>query len=245
MQLSFIVPAYNEESYIGDCLDSIIRHMSGRMREIIVVDNASTDRTAEIANSRAGVRVVYEGRKGVSYARQCGLERATGDVLAFVDADTRLSSTWADVAERELEHNRDIVCLSGPYRFYDGPVIKRWLLNVICWTSFFFAHHVFGYMVVGGNFVARREAMIQAGGFDTTIDFYGDDNDLGRRLHCRNKISFQSEFFIFTSARRFYAEGLAKTSAIYLVNFLWVFFFHRPFSASHHDVRTLYIQEKK
>jgi glycosyltransferase involved in cell wall biosynthesis len=245
MQLSFIVPAYNEELYIGDCLDSIIRHTFGHLHEIIVVDNASTDRTSEIANSRAGVRVVYEGRRGVGYARQCGLEQATGDVLAYVDADTRLPSTWLDVAERELGDHRDIVCLSGPYRFYDGPMIKRWLLNVICWTSNLFAHYVFGYMVVGGNFVARREAIIEVGGFDPTIDFYGDDADLGRRLHLRKRISFRASLFIFTSARRFYAEGLAKASAIYLVNFLWVFFFHRPFSESHRDVRALYIEGKR
>jgi glycosyltransferase involved in cell wall biosynthesis len=240
MQVSFIVPAYNEELYIGSCLDSIIRHTSGHFHEIIVVDNASTDRTSEIARSRVGVRVVYEERRGVNYARQCGLEEATGEVLAYVDADTRLSSAWMGVAEQEFERDGELACLSGPYRFYDGPKLKRWVLNAICWSAFLAAYNLFGYMIVGGNFIATKRAIIEAGGFDRTIDFYGDDTDLGRRLHLRRKVGFRADFYIFASARRYYAEGLVRTSAVYLINFFWVVLFHRPFSASHLNVRTQY-----
>jgi glycosyltransferase involved in cell wall biosynthesis len=240
MQVSFVVPAYNEESYIGDCLDSIICHAAGHIHEIIVVDNASTDQTSEIARSRLGVRVVSEPRRGVNYARQHGLEDATGNILAYLDADTRLSPTWMSIAEREFEHCDGLVCLSGPYRFYDGPTIKRWLLNAICWSAFRIAYQLFGFMIVGGNFVATKEAIIEAGGFDQTIDFYGDDTDLGRRLRLRRKTGFRTDFFIFASGRRYYALGLVRTSTIYLLNFFWVILFHRPFSVSHIDVRTQY-----
>lgn len=75
MKLSIVIPAHNEEGYISNCLDSLNRYIVGdpKLLEIIVVDNASTDKTAEIANKFSGVRVVSEPRKGANYARQKGL----------------------------------------------------------------------------------------------------------------------------------------------------------------------------
>src|SRR5258708_36715056 len=111
--------------------------------------------------------------------------------------------------------------------------------------GFFTAYQLFGYMVVGGNFIAAKWAIVEAGGFDKTIEFYGDDADLGRRLRLRRKCGFRTGFFIFASGRRFYAEGLVRTNAVYLLNFLWVFLFHKPFSSSHLDVRTRYPEGKQ
>jgi len=72
MVLSFVVPAFNEEAYIGDCLESILQQTKQIQDsiEIIVVNNASTDRTREVALSYPGVRVVDEPRKGLTFARQ-------------------------------------------------------------------------------------------------------------------------------------------------------------------------------
>jgi glycosyltransferase involved in cell wall biosynthesis len=117
--VSLIIPAHNEEAYIGFCLDSVLQNAAGRFHEIIVVDNASSDRTAEIARARHGVRVVQEMQKGVCFARQRGLEEATGKVLAYIDADTRLPADWASIAERTFQNRPNLVCLSGPYRYYD------------------------------------------------------------------------------------------------------------------------------
>jgi GT2 family glycosyltransferase len=127
--------------------------------------------------------------------------------------------------------------LSGPYRYYDGPKATRRVLN---WFSRFavpMGHWLFGYMVVGGNFIATKRAIKEAGGFDTTINFFGDDSDLGRRLHRVGQMAYRSDFFVWSSGRRFYAEGLLQTSLLYLMNSLWVVFFRKPFSTSHRDVR--------
>jgi glycosyltransferase involved in cell wall biosynthesis len=240
MKLSFIVPAYNEEAYLGECLDSILRNASERYHEIIVVDNASTDLTSEIALSYAGVRVVYEGQQGITCARQRGLEEATGDILAYVDADTRLPPMWMGIAERAFEQDDELVCLSGPYRYYDGPAIKRWLLNAICWIALLTGYLLFGYMLNGGDYVVKKRALVSAGGFNKAIDFFGEDTDIGRRLFLQGKVAYSNDFFILTSARRFYAEGLFRANAVYLINFLWVAFFHRPFSTSHLNIRALF-----
>ncbi len=238
MKVSFIVPAFNEEGYIGECLDSIIRHAAEHIHEIIVVDNGSTDRTAEIASMRDGVRVIAEPRLGVTHARQRGFKEAAGDLLAYVDADTRLPPEWIKIALDSYERDCNLVCLSGPYRYYDGRKITRCFLGVTCWIALATGFKMFGYMVNGGNFVVTKRAMADVQGFDLGIDFFGDDADVARRLRCTGKSLFRTDFFIFTSARRFYAEGLIKTLAIYMMNFLWVALFLRPYSTSHVNVRS-------
>jgi glycosyltransferase involved in cell wall biosynthesis len=95
MKLSFVIPAYNEEALLRPCVHSIMAQLAqeGMDAEIIVVNNASTDRTREIAASLAGVRVVDEPHKGIVRARQ-QIVAATGDLIANIDADTRLAPGW-------------------------------------------------------------------------------------------------------------------------------------------------------
>jgi len=243
--LSVIIPAYNEEAYIGPCLDSVLQNAIGRFHEIIVVNNASTDRTYEVARARRDVRVVHEKQKGICFARQRGFEEATGEILAYIDADTRLPANWALIAERTFQNRPNLACLSGPYRYYDGPEAKRWVLNWFSRSVVPIGNWLFGYMVVGGNFIATKRAIKEAGGFDKTINFFGEDLDLGRRLHRVGQMAYRSDFFVWSSGRRFYAEGLFKTSLVYLINSLCVVFFRKPFSTSHRDVRALFPGDAK
>ena len=79
MFISVVVPALNEEKYIGHCLSSLrAQHYPRELYEIIVVDNASTDRTAEIAR-RFGLKVVFEPQRGVGRARHRGAQEARGE----------------------------------------------------------------------------------------------------------------------------------------------------------------------
>jgi glycosyltransferase involved in cell wall biosynthesis len=63
MTISLIIPAYNEEKYIGSCIEYALRHAHDHVDEIIVIDNASTDNTKKIAESYPGVRVITEHKK--------------------------------------------------------------------------------------------------------------------------------------------------------------------------------------
>lgn len=80
MKLSFVIPAYNEAENIGKCLDSVFRALEEKEcdSEVIVVDNASTDGTAEVAGRYSKVVVVRETRKGITFARQAGLTASGG-----------------------------------------------------------------------------------------------------------------------------------------------------------------------
>src|SRR3989344_4702815 len=130
-KISLIIPAYNEEKYIGECLKSVIENSDGKFHEIIVVDNGSTDRTTEIARGFSCIKVVHEKLKGTNRARERGLRESTGDLIAFIDADTQLHSNWHDTAQKIFSKNPDMVSLSGPYRYYDGPKPMRYLQNIM------------------------------------------------------------------------------------------------------------------
>src|SRR5258707_3421339 len=92
--ISFIVPAYNEEHELSDTLTAIHAAASGAALpyEIIVVDDASTDATPEIA-SRVGAKVIPINRRQIAASRNAGARAAQGEYLFFVDADTRINRT--------------------------------------------------------------------------------------------------------------------------------------------------------
>ena len=92
MHLSIIIPAFNEERLIERCLQSIsvslvANFTPGVTSEIIVVDNNSTDKTADLAR-QAGAQVVFEPINQIGRARNAGAAEATGDWLLFLDADS-------------------------------------------------------------------------------------------------------------------------------------------------------------
>src|SRR5215470_379454 len=111
--ITFIIPAFNEEKLIPFAISSIRAEMAGRPNEheILVVDNASTDRTAQVALEQ-GARVVQERRRGIVAARQAGYRHAKYDLLANIDADNTLPAGWLDRALAALDPATVVV--TGP-----------------------------------------------------------------------------------------------------------------------------------
>lgn len=241
MKLSVVIPAYNEEAYLQACLESASAELRANAErgafEIVVVDNASTDRTAQIASTFPFVRVVAEPCKGLTHARQCGLEAAHGEILAYVDADTRMPPGWIGRVLDTYERDSRVVCVSGPYVYDELPIVKRafvrlyWLLLAMPFYRFT------RYMAVGGNFAASKEALLRIGGFDTTISFYGEDTNIARRLAQAGDIVFDMRLVMRTSARRLEDEGFVATALRYALNFVSEVFLKRPLTRQYRDVR--------
>lgn len=235
-KISLIISAYNEEKYIGDCLKSVLENLD-YFSEVIVVDNASTDRTAEISKS-FNVKVVSEMRKGVTRARQRGFLESAGELLVFIDADTRLPKGWIEKVINEFRCNDKIVCVSGPYVYYDQSVFLQFITKYFYWYALAMPIYMLvGYMAMGGNFVIKREVMERMNGFDTDIEFYGDDTDSARRASAFGKVSFSPKFSIFSSNRRLDGQGVLRTTFLYVVNFLSGIFFKKPVTKRYEDVR--------
>src|SRR3989344_5538650 len=132
MKISFVIPAYNEEKHVPQCLASVERELTRTPcdAEVIVVNNASTDRTGQAARSHAWVRVVDEPNKGLVRARHAGYTAATGDLIANIDADTILPEGWLQTVLAEFEQDDGLAALSGPYIYYDLPIFQRALVKV-------------------------------------------------------------------------------------------------------------------
>lgn len=238
MKLSVVVPAYNEEKYIGACLEELITTAGKDIYEIIVVDNASTDRTAAVAKKYKGVKVVSEKRKGLTRARQAGLMAAKGDLIAYIDADTQVKPGWFHKVIREFEKNPRLVCLSAPYNLYDVSKWKRVLVwswwNLLAYPTY---RLLMQYMVLGANFVAKRSVLLKIGGFDENVAFYGEDTNIARRLSKAGKVKFLRKSLVDSSARRLEAEGMVQMGLKYGFNFISEIIRHKPLTKEYKDHR--------
>lgn len=244
MKLSFVIPAHNEENYLGDCLVSVrerIREVKVEA-EIIMVNNASTDRTSQVAAGFPDVRIVEEPVKGLSRARHAGYLAARGELIANLDADTVLPSGWIETVLREFDNDPKLAALSGPHIFRDAPLATRFWATVFsylaCLVSMLYLY-VFhrGAVLQGGNFVVRKTALDKAGGFDPQFSFYGEDSGAARLLSQFGKVIYTLKLPIYASDRRLRAEGPLRLGVRYIMNYLWVTFWNRPFSLAAKDIR--------
>lgn len=242
--VSFVVPAYDEEKNLARSLAAIISEarLSGVATEIIVVNNASTDGTAELAASFPEVTVVDEPVKGLVQARRAGFLRATGALIANVDADTIITPGWLGRVAKEFQRDPDLVALSGPYIYYDVSRPTRAAVRVFYVMGYgFYVLNRFvlraGSMLQGGNFVVRRAALEEIGGYNPLFSFYGEDTDLARRLNAVGRVKFTFRLPALSSGRRLQEEGLMRIGLRYAMNFVWATFMHRPFTDDWIDVR--------
>jgi glycosyltransferase involved in cell wall biosynthesis len=243
-KLSIVIPAYNEEKFIGKCLRSIHENAEDYldMIEIIVVNNKSTDKTREIAESFPGVKVIDENRKGVAYARNAGYKAAKGELIANIDSDCLLQKGWIRRVIDTFDSREKTLALSGPYIYYDLSSAARQLVKVyyrIGHLFHLFNQHVLnvGAILQGGNFVIRKSTVDQIGGYDTKYTFYGEETDTAKRVQKIGEVRFDFQLKMPTSARRLLKDGLLRTGGKYAVNYLSTTFFNKPFHKEHEDVR--------
>ncbi|HVE48873.1 MAG TPA: glycosyltransferase [Casimicrobiaceae bacterium] len=163
--ISFVVPAHNEERLLGATLDSIhgAAQTAGEPYEIVVADDASTDRTAQLAQEHGAI-VVSVAYRQISATRNAGARAARGGMLMFVDADTRVNPRVVTEAVRAM---RQGAMGGGAAIRFDGvvPLYARLLLPVLVF-SFRLSR------IAAGCFIfCTREAFATVGGFDET--YYG------------------------------------------------------------------------
>lgn len=119
MKISIVIPAYNEEKYIENCLKSL-KNQEEKADEIIVVDNRSTDKTSQICKKYT-VKIIFEEKKGMAHARNKGFNSAKYEILARCDADTILPKDWIKRIKENFKKYK-IDALTGPCFFHDFPL---------------------------------------------------------------------------------------------------------------------------
>ncbi len=203
MKISVIVPAYNEEKLLGSSLAKIMAAMAafsirGWRSEVIVCDNNSTDRTAEIARA-AGAVVVLEPVNQISRARNRGASVAQGEWLVFVDADSWPSEELFEALCRRIEKGRVVgggctIAMDGggtAVRVLSG--VWNRLSRLSSWAA--------------GSFVFCEAAAFRAvGGFSVEL-FASEEIDLSKKLKAHGRkagkrFTIISEVSLLTSSRR-------------------------------------------
>jgi glycosyltransferase involved in cell wall biosynthesis len=193
--LSFIIPAHNEEALLGDTLRALraAAETVAEPFELIVVDDGSTDRTAEIARSWHATVVPVHLRK-ISAVRNAGARVARGDVLIFVDADTLVPARTVAAVVARLRQG--VVAGGARVRLDDGvPPWGRILTSLV--TAFYFQLR----LAAGCFLFARREAFDAVGGFDENY-FATEEVHLSRALHGQGRFVIVREA-VTTSGRKF------------------------------------------
>jgi peptidoglycan-N-acetylglucosamine deacetylase len=230
--VSVVIPAYNEQNYLSSCLEFVGRQDYAGKYEIIVVDNASTDNTAQIARDW-GAKVVYEAKRSPACARQKGAEVATGKIVAFIDADTRAPSHWLSTIVWRFLCKPDMVAVSGPYAYADAGRFSRitsYIGNFLSIITDQLFRKVFnkGGAIWGCNFAVLRSALLEVGGFDTSIKFYGEEYELSLRLRKVGKGCIMPRLFVLTSARRLKRIGIVNQYWNWMVDYFTVLFWYTP-----------------
>lgn len=237
MGISFIIPAFNEEKYIGVCIRCIKAEMMENKDipyEIIVVDNNCTDGTHGKA-VQMGAKVVNESRPGVVWARQAGAKTAKYEYLAFVDADSLVPWGWAKQALKSFKDN-NVVAVSGPLQYFDVSTSLRYAVIGFYYVAEAFHHLVFP-MVQGGNVIIRKVAYDQMNGFDTSVPFWGEDTMTAVRLSKIGKVAYDRKMYIRSSGRRLLQDGVIKTSFLYTINYLSINILGRPINKKYKNFR--------
>lgn len=236
MEYSVIIPAFNEEELLPATLVALYEAMKeiNRPGQIIVVDNNSTDATAEIAKAH-GALVVFEPINQISRARNAGVAAATGSFLVFVDADSLVSAGLLGLALSQLDSGR--CCGGGSTVQFDETNEKaEKILRFWTWVSI-------KYSLAAGSFMfCLREGFEAIGGFSESV-YAGEEIWFCRSLKRWGtdrdmvfKILTQSP--VVTSFRKFhwYPAWRMKLQILVLVLFPWAtrfptfcgYWYHRP-----------------
>jgi len=198
MMCSLIIPAYNAAKTLGECLKSAFdQTLSRDSYEVIVVDDGSTDETAQIARGFP-VRLIQQSNHGPATARNAGAHHAQGDILIFTDSDCELDREFLRNMLEPFDH-KDVMGVQGTYRTKQSEFMARFGQVEIETRYQQMARHQ--YIDFIGTYAAayRRDLFISHGGFDTRFPLAsGEDTEFSYKLHKEgHKLIFNPSAFVY------------------------------------------------
>jgi glycosyltransferase involved in cell wall biosynthesis len=201
-RVSVIIPCFNEEAVLANCLEAL-RAQTSVPLEVIVVDNNSSDKTALIAK-KFGVKVVQEKQQGLIPARNKGFSVAKGDILAKLDADSLPSADWIKTIQ-QIFLKKQAQAITGTGIFYDAPA--KWLVRLqrnlfAVWLNrIVMGHH----MLWGSNLAIRSSAWRQINSHCCDMPNIMEDLDIAAHIveeFGAKAVRYEPKMRVDISARR-------------------------------------------
>ena len=202
LTLSLIIPAYNEEHHLKDCLDSVAAQ-TVLPDEVLVIDNNSTDNTVKIAKKYPFAKLIHEEKQGVIHVRNRGFDSAKSDIVGRIDADTLLPEDWVEHLLRIFADDT-VAAATGPMFFYDMP-----LQQDNAFAEDFFKSSLYKYdknfpFLAGNNMAIRKHVWDIVKEHTCKVKTIHEDIDLAIHLQRGgHKIVYDSELVAGTSSRRY------------------------------------------
>mgnify|MGYP001481695626 FL=1 len=190
--VSVVIPAHNAQSHLPECLASVIRQAGDFMLEIIVVDDGSTDATADIARQWENIKCLTQCNRGPSAARNTGIAEAQGEFIALLDADDLWPAGKLAAQLRVLQQHPEAAMVFGDCRQFDdgGPWLRtqfeRGGLGHAAWGPVPVLHDAYPRLlrdnfITTGSVVLRRAVLTEVGGFAEDLRLV-EDLDLWLRI---------------------------------------------------------------
>lgn len=216
---SIIIPTLNEENYISRLLKTI-NFQKYKSFEVIIVDNGSKDETIPIVRKFRNrhdleIKVVKCSQRGISYARNHGVQFSKGKYLVFFDADARLDRNWLDIAHKSILDNKTQV-VGGINIFVTKRGEKKLKYNLHAYVSYFFLFIIQTIIgrslhITGNNMAIEKNLFIKAGMFPHVV---GEDIYLNKTLlkivKGRKKMLLSKNMILYDSTRRFENKGYLR-----------------------------------
>ncbi len=214
MLFSVVICSYNRLDHLVASVESAVKQtLDASQYEVIVVDNASTDGTAEamqtLTQKYPNLRYIYETRLGLATARNTGWQTAQGTYVAFLDDDAKAESNWLETAKGLIERNpTNLRCVGGPiHPFYTSPKPDWWLDKYEIRTRGDVQRHLKkGEFFSGSNMIWLKSVLATYGGFESTAGMKGNQLGMGEETGLFRRIweAEESPVFLYSPDLRVY-----------------------------------------
>lgn len=201
-KISVVIPTFNEEKYLQPTLKSFKKQTFTDF-ELIISDGGSNDKTLEIAK-KYSAEIVIVTRSNICLAREAGLKKARGEIIVGADADTVYPENHLEEVASEFEKDKHVVAVSGKAKLVNAPKWATFVWDII-YRTIEIVYKLTGIIsyVNAFNLAYKRKVFLKLGGYNTKLDWGGDELDVLARLKKKGKIVYSSKLLPLTDGRRY------------------------------------------